>query len=121
MLIWGFFVSTTLLYHGTFLVNSMTHMYGSRRFQTTDQSRNNFWISIVTLGEGWHNNHHRYPGSERQGFYWWEIDITHYILTCLSWFGLVWDLRTPPERIYKEATEGTAATTEPATALEAEA
>ncbi|NBW39782.1 acyl-CoA desaturase [bacterium] len=103
MLMWGFFVSTVLLYHGTFCINSFTHLFGSRRFQTTDDSRNNLLLSLITLGEGWHNNHHRYPGSEKQGFYWWEIDITHYILKCLSWFGIVWDLRVPPQRIYDEA------------------
>lgn len=105
MLVWGFFVSTTLLYHGTFVINSFTHLIGSRRFNTTDNSRNNFWLAMITLGEGWHNNHHRYPGSERQGFYWWEIDVTHYVLKFLSWFGIVWDLREPPARIYQEAEE----------------
>jgi stearoyl-CoA desaturase (delta-9 desaturase) len=103
MLVWGFFVSTTLLYHGTFLVNSFTHLVGKKRFVTGDESRNSLIIALITMGEGWHNNHHRYPGSERQGFYWWEIDMTHYILKFLSIFGVVWDLRTPPERIYEEA------------------
>lgn len=103
MLIWGFFVSTTFLYHGTFVINSFTHLIGTRRFNTSDNSRNNLFLALITLGEGWHNNHHRYPGSERQGFYWWEIDVSHYILKCLSWLGLVWDLREPPQRIYEEA------------------
>lgn len=102
---WGFCVSTTLLYHGTFMINSAAHIVGRRRFQTTDNSKNSFILSLITLGEGWHNNHHRYPGSERQGFYWWEIDISHYILKGLQALGLVWDLREPPERIYKEAEE----------------
>lgn len=106
MLIWGFFVSTVLVYHGTFCINSFTHLIGRRRFKTTDDSRNNFILALITLGEGWHNNHHYYPGSERQGFYWWEIDISHYILKILSWFGLVWDLRTPPERVYAAANVG---------------
>lgn len=105
MLVWGFFLSTTLLYHGTFCINSFSHLWGSRRFRTTDDSRNNFILSLITLGEGWHNNHHRYPGSERQGFYWWELDITHYILKVLSWFGIVWELRSPPARIYEEAAQ----------------
>lgn len=105
MLVWGFFISTTLLYHGTFVINSLTHYIGSRRFHTTDNSRNNFWLALITLGEGWHNNHHRYPGSERQGMYWWEVDVTHYILKTLSWFGIVWDIRVHPERIYQEAEE----------------
>ncbi len=99
-LTWGFFLSTTLLYHGTFTVNSLTHMIGRRRFSTTDDSKNSFLISLITLGEGWHNNHHRFPSSERQGFYWWEIDISHYILKMLSWFRIVWDLRKPPRRVY---------------------
>ncbi len=106
MLIWGFFVSTVLLYHGTFCVNSLVHLFGTRRFKTTDDSRNNWFVAIITLGEGWHNNHHRYPGSERQGLYWWEIDISHYVLKFLEMLGLVWDIRTHPERIYKEALEG---------------
>ena len=100
MLVWGFFISTTILYHGTFTVNSLTHVFGRRRFETTDDSRNSFLISIFTLGEGWHNNHHRFPSSERQGFYWWEIDLSHYILRILSWFRVVWDIRKPPERVY---------------------
>ena len=103
LFVWGFCISTTLLYHGTFCINSLTHLIGSRRFKTEDDSRNNIVLALITLGEGWHNNHHRYPGSEQQGFYWWEIDISHYILKALSWVGLVWDLRVPPARIYQEA------------------
>lgn len=106
MLVWGFFISTVLLYHGTFCINSFTHLIGKRRFKTTDSSRNNLVLALITLGEGWHNNHHYYPGSERQGFYWWEIDISHYILTVLSWLGLVWNLRVPPERVYEVARGG---------------
>jgi stearoyl-CoA desaturase (delta-9 desaturase) len=106
MLICGFFLSTVLVYHCTFAVNSITHMFGKQRFVTGDDSRNSFLIALFTLGEGWHNNHHRYPGSERQGFYWWEIDISHYVLVILSWFGIVWDLRVPPDRIYREAESG---------------
>lgn len=105
LFIWGFCVSTTFLYHGTFTINSLAHVFGNRRFETGDDSRNSFILALITLGEGWHNNHHRYPGSERQGFYWWEIDITHYFLKVLSWLGLVWNLRCPPERIYEEARE----------------
>jgi stearoyl-CoA desaturase (delta-9 desaturase) len=100
MLIWGFFISTTLLYHGTFTINSLTHVYGKRRFKTTDSSRNSLLLSLVTLGEGWHNNHHRFPSSERQGFYWYEIDISHYLLKMLSWLGIVWDLKNPPKKVY---------------------
>ena len=103
MLVWGFFISTTLLYHGTFTVNSLAHVIGRRRFATEDDSKNSFFISMITLGEGWHNNHHRFPSSERQGFYWWEIDVSHYLLKVLSWFRIVWDLRSPPGRVYKNA------------------
>ncbi len=103
MLIWGFFISTVLTYHGTFCINSFTHLIGKRRFPSTDSSKNHWLLALITLGEGWHNNHHYYPGSERQGFYWWEIDISHYILKVLSWMGLVWDLRTPPPRVYEAA------------------
>jgi len=109
MLVWGFFVSTVLLWHATFGINSIAHVVGSRRFLTKDTSRNNLILSLLTLGEGWHNNHHRYPGSERQGFYWWEIDITHYVLLLLSWVGIVWDLRSPPPSIYAEAVRTRAA------------
>ncbi|MCE2455855.1 MAG: acyl-CoA desaturase [Gemmatimonadetes bacterium] len=100
MLGWGLFVSTMLLYHVTFLVNSVTHMWGRRRYATKDHSRNNWWVALLTLGEGWHNNHHRYPSSERQGFYWWELDVTHYLLRTLEKVGLVWELRTPPATAY---------------------
>jgi stearoyl-CoA desaturase (Delta-9 desaturase) len=101
LIVWGFFVSTTLLYHGTFFINSLCHMIGNQRFNTGDESRNSFLMAIVCLGEGWHNNHHFYPASERQGFYWWEIDPTHWVLKVLSWFGLVWDLKGPPSEILK--------------------
>lgn len=106
MLGWGFFISTVLLYHVTFLVNSISHTFGSRRFETDDESRNNWWVALLTLGEGWHNNHHRAPSSERQGFYWWELDPTHYMLRTLSWTGLVRDLRDPPETVWAEVAAG---------------
>lgn len=103
MLVWGFFISTVLTYHGTFCINSFTHLIGKKRFATTDSSRNNIVLALITLGEGWHNNHHYYPGSERQGFYWWEIDISHYVLKLLALTGLVWNLRVPPPRVYDDA------------------
>jgi stearoyl-CoA desaturase (delta-9 desaturase) len=96
MLVWGFVVSTVVLYHGTFTVNSLAHVFGRRRFDTRDNSRNSFLVSFITLGEGWHNNHHFFPASERQGFYWWELDVSHYILRALACMGVVWSLRTPP-------------------------
>jgi stearoyl-CoA desaturase (Delta-9 desaturase) len=98
-LVWGFFVSTTLLWHGTFSINSLAHWWGRRRYPTTDDSKNSFALAIVTMGEGWHNNHHYYPRSTAQGFFWWEIDMTMYILRALSAVGLVWDLHTPPQAV----------------------
>ena len=92
----GFCLSTVLLWHGTFCVNSLAHLWGSRRYETTDASRNNALIALFTLGEGWHNNHHNYMGSVRQGFLWWEFDPTYYAIKCMSWFRLTWDLREPP-------------------------
>lgn len=98
-LLWGFFVSNTLLWHGTFCVNSLTHVFGRRRYPSDDDSRNSFLVAIFTLGEGWHNNHHFYQRSERQGFYWWELDLTHYGLSALAKVGLVWDLHAPPRHV----------------------
>lgn len=95
----GFFLSTVLTWHSTFTINSLCHVFGNRRFETKDDSKNNFWLALLTLGEGWHNNHHHYMNSCRQGFYWWEIDITYYILKAMSWVGLVWDLKAPPPRV----------------------
>ena len=103
LLVWGFFISTTALFHATSCINSVAHILGRRRFETRDHSRNNFLLALVTLGEGWHNNHHRYQASARQGFYWWEIDITYYLLRALSWTGLIWDLNGVPAGIYAEA------------------
>ena len=98
-LVWGFFVSTTLLWHGTFTINSLSHMWGKRRYSTTDDSKNNPVLAIVTMGEGWHNNHHYYPRSVRQGFRWWQIDMTYYVLRALALVGIVWDLHVPSQKI----------------------
>ncbi len=95
----GFILSTVILYHGVFFINSLAHVHGKQRFVTGDDSRNNWWLALITLGEGWHNNHHHYQSSTRQGFYWWEVDISYYVLKVLSWFGIVWDLRAPPESL----------------------
>lgn len=95
----GFMLSTVLLWHGTFVINSLAHVIGRRRFATKDESRNSLILALITLGEGWHNNHHRYPGSTRQGFRWWEIDVTYYVLRALQALRIVWDLREPPDRI----------------------
>lgn len=99
MLIWGFFISTVALAHGTFTINSLSHVYGSQRYVTGDDSRNNFFLALITMGEGWHNNHHYYPASTRQGFYWWEIDMTYYGLKLLERLGLIWDIRDVPEYV----------------------
>ncbi|MSR30060.1 MAG: acyl-CoA desaturase [Gemmataceae bacterium] len=97
-LVWGFFVSTVLVYHCTFFINSLTHLVGVKRFETSDESRNSLILAILTMGEGWHNNHHHYQSSANQGFYWWEIDLSYYILYGLSCFGIVWELRKPGEK-----------------------
>jgi stearoyl-CoA desaturase (delta-9 desaturase) len=98
-LLWGFFVSTVLLWHGTFAINSLAHVFGRRRYETGEGSRNGLALALLTLGEGWHNNHHFYPSSANQGFFWWEVDVTYYVLRGLSVLRVVRDLRTPPDRV----------------------
>jgi stearoyl-CoA desaturase (delta-9 desaturase) len=100
-LVVGFFWSTVLLYHGTFFINSLAHVHGTQRYVTGDDSRNNWWLALITLGEGWHNNHHAYQRSTRQGFRWYEVDPTFYVLKALSWAGLVWDLGEPPADVVR--------------------
>ncbi len=99
LLVWGFVISTVVLYHATFTVNSMAHTFGRRRYATKDDSRNNLWLALLTFGEGWHNNHHHFPGSARQGFFWWEVDLTWYWLRLMQAMGLIWDVRPVPDRI----------------------
>jgi stearoyl-CoA desaturase (delta-9 desaturase) len=99
----GFFLSTVLLWHGTFLVNSMAHLMGRRRYATPDTSRNSAIIAVITGGEGWHNNHHYLPASARQGFTWWEIDPTWYLLRGLSFLRVVRDMKDPPVRLLQQA------------------
>ena len=94
--VWGFFVSTVITYHATFCINSFCHIIGNVRYKTTDKSKNSALMALITLGEGWHNNHHNYQSSANQGFYWWEFDVSYYMLRTLSFFGLVWDLRAVP-------------------------
>ena len=103
MLAWGFFLPTVLLYHATFSVNSLTHMFGKKKYDTGDESRNNWFVSIITFGEGWHNNHHFFPGAARQGFTFWELDPTYYTLKLMSLFGLVSDLRPVPAWVKEKA------------------
>jgi stearoyl-CoA desaturase (delta-9 desaturase) len=95
----GFFASTVLLWHGSFAINSLAHVHGSQRYVTGDDSRNNWWLAVITMGEGWHNNHHHFQSSTRQGFYWWEVDITYYVLKLLALPRLVWDLQRPPRAV----------------------
>lgn len=99
MFIWGFVVSTVCLYHVTYCINSLAHVFGSRRYETTDQSRNNFILARFAFGEGWHNNHHYYPASARNGFYWWEVDITYYMIWTFEKLGLVWNVKPVPQRV----------------------
>jgi stearoyl-CoA desaturase (delta-9 desaturase) len=98
-LVWGFFLATVVCWHCTFMINSLTHMFGRRRYVTKDDSRNSLVLALLTFGEGWHNNHHYYQSSTRQGFFWWEIDPTYYVLKLLAAVGVVWDLREPPRHV----------------------
>ncbi|MEO6845855.1 MAG: acyl-CoA desaturase [Chthoniobacterales bacterium] len=100
LLIWGFFVSTVFLFHGTCCINSFAHIIGNQRYDNGNDSKNSLILSFVTLGEGWHNNHHQHQYAAKQGFYWWEIDITFYTLKVLSWMGIIWSLRPVPEEAY---------------------
>jgi len=100
--LWGYVVSTMFLLHGTFTINSLAHVFGSRRYATTDTSRNNLFLALITLGEGWHNNHHHYMNSANQGFFWWEIDVSFYVIKLMEKVGLVWDVRAVPERMMKK-------------------
>ncbi len=98
-LVIGFCLSTVITYHCTYFINSLTHLFGRRRYVTTDTSRNSFILALLTCGEGWHNNHHHYQSTANQGFFWWEVDFSYYVLLVLSWLGLVWDLRKPPAHV----------------------
>ncbi len=105
LVIWGFFISTVVLFHGTCTINSLSHLFGWRRYDTRDTSRNNLLLAVITLGEGWHNNHHHYPIAARQGFFWWEYDITYYLLVVMSWLGIIRNLRPVPQNVRRhEAT-----------------
>jgi stearoyl-CoA desaturase (delta-9 desaturase) len=102
LVVWGFVISTVVLYHVTFTINSLAHSLGHRRFATRDDSRNNWVLALFTFGEGWHNNHHFYPGSARQGFTRWELDLTYYLLLVLEKLGLIRDLRPVPQRVLQQ-------------------
>lgn len=103
LLVWGFFISTVVLFHCTCFINSLAHQLGSQRYETGDDSRNSLLLALLTFGEGWHNNHHKYPGSARQGFFWWEIDLTYYGLALLQRLGIISDLRQPPARLLERS------------------
>jgi stearoyl-CoA desaturase (delta-9 desaturase) len=103
-LVWGMGISTVLLWHLTYSINSLAHVWGKRRYATSDTSRNNFLLALLTMGEGWHNNHHHYMSCARQGFFWWEIDFTYYVLRAFAAVGLVWDVREPPAKVLDPAT-----------------
>ncbi len=117
LLVWGLFISTVAVYHVTYLVNSATHLIGTRRYETKDDSRNSLIVALLTFGEGWHNNHHHYPNSTRQGFFWWEIDITYYGLQFLNMLGLVWDLKAVPQRILEPKKKLEPVAAQPATVM----
>jgi stearoyl-CoA desaturase (Delta-9 desaturase) len=102
-LVWGFCLPTMTLAHATFCINTVNHMFGSRRFETVDESRNNVFTAVFAVGEGWHNNHHRYQRAARNGFYWWEFDPTWYVIRAMAALGLAWDVQAVPKRIYEEA------------------
>jgi stearoyl-CoA desaturase (delta-9 desaturase) len=101
--IWGFAAPTMTLAHATFAINTVNHLWGSRRFETHDDSRNNAVTAFFSAGEGWHNNHHRYQRAARNGFYWWEVDITWYVIRAMAAAGLAWNIQAVPSRIYAEA------------------
>ncbi|MBA3661267.1 MAG: acyl-CoA desaturase [Gammaproteobacteria bacterium] len=102
MIVWGFCISTIALFHTTVSINSLSHVFGKKRFKTKDNSRNNLFLALMTLGEGWHNNHHHYPAAARQGFMWWEIDITYYILKLFEKMGIIWDVRNVPKSVLEK-------------------
>jgi stearoyl-CoA desaturase (delta-9 desaturase) len=108
-MVWGFVVSTLAVFHCTMLINSLSHVWGTRRYATSDTSRNNPLLAVLTLGEGWHNNHHHYMSSARQGFFWWEIDVSYYVLRALAFMGFVWDVREPTAAALAGPREPTAA------------
>lgn len=98
MFVWAYIISTIFVFHGTFVINSLAHVIGKRRFKTRDESKNSFILALITFGEGWHNNHHKFPGSARQGLHWWEIDLSYYGLLLLEKLGIIWDVDKGPDK-----------------------
>jgi stearoyl-CoA desaturase (Delta-9 desaturase) len=101
--VWVVLVATVVQWHALFASNTFCHLFGSRRFDTKDTSTNNAVCALLVLGEGWHNNHHFFPGSARQGFYWWEYDVGYYSIKLLQALRLVWDVREVPARVLRQA------------------
>ena len=97
--LWAGIIATTFLWHGTFTINSLSHVFGTRPYRTTDTSRNNFLLALITCGEGWHNNHHFYQSTANQGWHWWQLDVSYYVIKVMQWLGLVWDVRNPPRHV----------------------
>lgn len=105
-MIWGYLLPILIQFQITYLVNSACHLWGGQPFHTDDTSRNNVVVALLTLGEGWHNNHHRCQFSARQGFFWYEIDVTYWVICALERLGIIWDVKRPPARIYAERSKG---------------
>lgn len=114
---WGWILSTVILFHGTFTINSLAHLWGKRRYETEDTSRNNPLLALITAGEGWHNNHHHYMSSARLGFFWWEFDPGYYALKIMEGLGLVWDVRQPPAHVKLNTAPETAPVLRPAASV----
>jgi stearoyl-CoA desaturase (delta-9 desaturase) len=110
LFIWGFCLRTVFVWHGTWFVNSVTHVWGYRNYKTTDNSRNTWWVALLTFGEGWHNNHHADQRAAAHGHRWWEFDITYYTIKIMSWCGLAWDVVKPryKDRIVRPPMRSTA-------------
>jgi stearoyl-CoA desaturase (delta-9 desaturase) len=105
-LVWGVFVRLCFVLHSTWFVNSASHMWGYRNYETTDDSRNNWWVALLTYGEGWHNNHHAYPRMAPHGHRWWEIDTTFWSIRLMQCLGLAWnvvDYKTAAEKHQHDA------------------
>jgi stearoyl-CoA desaturase (Delta-9 desaturase) len=101
--IWGGLVRIFLVHHTTWSTNSICHIYGSRPFHNRDLSANNFWMALLSFGEGWHNNHHAFPSSVRHGLKWWQIDISGYVIQALQTTGLAWNVKLPSSKMIAEA------------------
>lgn len=109
MLLWGFCMRVVIVWHVVFLVNSAAHLWGYRTYDTPDQSCNNWWVALLTFGEGWHNNHHADQRAAAHGHCWWEIDTTYCVIRVLAWLGLATEIVGPSPRLYSRRLPGTTA------------